>query len=95
MNPSEDSQDLYFFTRLKRKKPNAKRVERRVGIGAWQGEDGKNLIMSQTASHVCIGSKKRLRFEKSGTRHDGQWIMHNYLNTLSVFLCCHLLFQNP
>ena len=77
-NPCDGSRDLYFFTKLKRKKPNAVRVERRVGIGAWQGEDGKNSIMCSTAPHICIGSKKRLRFEKSGTPHDGKWIMHEY-----------------
>ena len=78
LNPYDGSKDLYFFTKLKRKKPNAVRVERRVGIGAWQGEDAKNSIMSSTAPHICIGSKKRLRFEKSGTHHDGKWIMHEY-----------------
>ncbi|KAF7843015.1 NAC domain-containing protein 67 [Senna tora] len=32
-----EGEDLYFFTKLKKKSPKAKRIERRIGIGRCMG----------------------------------------------------------
>lgn len=32
-------QALYFFTQLKKASPKGSRFNRKIGIGAWQGED--------------------------------------------------------
>lgn len=80
-------EDLYLFTRLRRKTPGAKRVERRVGVGAWEGEaSSKKIHMMLLGTPQCVGFMKRFRFEKSQTHQDGAWIMHEYsLNHDSLF----------
>ncbi|KAE9619687.1 putative transcription factor NAM family [Lupinus albus] len=74
---SYEGKDLYIFTTLKKKSLNGSRFVRIIGCGSWEGEDtGKKVIAEGT--NQCIGLKKRFRFEKSGTEHDGAWIMHEY-----------------
>ncbi|KAJ1409896.1 NAC domain [Sesbania bispinosa] len=76
---SYDEKDLYFFTILKRKFEGGTsgRVVRTIGCGAWEGEDvGKAIVATDTKQN--LGMKKRYRFEKSGTEHDGGWILHEY-----------------
>ncbi|XP_016164156.1 NAC domain-containing protein 43 [Arachis ipaensis] len=75
---SYDGKDLYFFTSLKRKfSTNSLRMVRTIGLGCWEGEDiGKEIIANKTNQR--IGMRKRYRFEKSGTSHDGGWILHQY-----------------
>ncbi|KAK7278839.1 hypothetical protein RJT34_23877 [Clitoria ternatea] len=74
---SYGGKDLYFFTRPKKKFPNGSRLVRTIGVGSWEGEDvGKEVVATETKER--IGMKKRFRFEKSGTPHDGAWIMHEY-----------------
>ncbi|KAJ1395057.1 NAC domain [Sesbania bispinosa] len=73
--------DLYFFTTLKKKSPSrssrSRRSVRTIGCGSWEGEDtGKIIVASGT--NQLLGIKKRYRFEKSGTDHDGGWILHEY-----------------
>ncbi|XP_027364303.1 NAC domain-containing protein 2-like [Abrus precatorius] len=74
---SYSGKDLYFFTTHKKKFQNGSRLVRTIGKGSWEGEDvGKEVVASDTNQR--IGIKKRFRFEKSGTHHDGAWIMHEY-----------------
>ncbi|KAE9612315.1 putative transcription factor NAM family [Lupinus albus] len=74
---SYDGRDLYIFTTLKKKSLNGSRFLRIIGCGSWEAEDtGKKVVVE--ATNQCIGLKKRFRFEKSGTVHDGAWIMHEY-----------------
>ncbi|RYR47514.1 hypothetical protein Ahy_A07g033440 [Arachis hypogaea] len=75
---SYDGKDLYFFTTLKRKfSTNSLRMVRTIGLGFWEGEDiGKEIMANKTNQR--IGMRKRYRFEKSGTSHDGGWILHQY-----------------
>ncbi|KAL1365776.1 hypothetical protein AAHE18_03G312800 [Arachis hypogaea] len=75
---SYDGKDLYFFTTLKRKfSTNSLRMVRTIGLGSWEGEDiGKEIMANKTNQR--IGMRKRYRFEKSGTSHDGGWILHQY-----------------
>ncbi|KAJ7950914.1 NAC domain-containing protein [Quillaja saponaria] len=83
-------QDLYFFTKLKRKTLNGSRFDRKIGSGSWEGEDASKPIMSCPDNHQRkqrIGSKKRFRFEKSGTKQDGRWIMIQY--SLDCSLLAH------
>ncbi|XP_061359416.1 NAC domain-containing protein 2-like [Gastrolobium bilobum] len=69
--------DLYFLTTLKKKFPTSSRFVRTIGCGSWEAEDsGKNIMASGTMQ--CIGTRRRLRFEKSGTNHDGAWILYEY-----------------
>ncbi|KAL9438445.1 hypothetical protein AB3S75_024172 [Citrus x aurantiifolia] len=73
----EDGEDLYFFTRLKKKSVNGSRTDRRVSAGTWQGEEAGKVVVSRS-SREKIGSKKRFRYEKDKSPHDGCWIMHEY-----------------
>ncbi|XP_024038403.1 NAC transcription factor 29 [Citrus clementina] len=73
----EDGEDLYFFTHLKKKSVNSSRIDRRVGTGTWQGEDVGKAVVSRN-SRKKIGSKKRFRYEKDKSPHNGCWIMHEY-----------------
>ncbi|RYR46181.1 hypothetical protein Ahy_A07g031938 [Arachis hypogaea] len=47
------------------------------GLGSWEGEDIRKEIMANKTNQR-IGMRKRYRFEKSGTSHDGGWILHQY-----------------
>ncbi|KAJ4721116.1 putative NAC domain-containing protein, partial [Melia azedarach] len=66
-NLLKGEEDLYFFTKLKKKTPKGSRINRKVGLdgGAWQGEDAPTEIVS-TKTQKLIGSKKRFRYEKEG-----------------------------
>ncbi|KDO57427.1 hypothetical protein CISIN_1g045647mg, partial [Citrus sinensis] len=80
----EDGEDLYFFTRLKKKSVNGSRIDRRVGTGTWQGEDAGKAVVSRN-SRKKIGSKKRFRYEKDQSPHNCCWILHEYsLNPLQL-----------
>lgn len=74
---SYDGKDLYFFTTLKRKFLTSSRLVRTIGLGSWEGEDVGKVVMAK-GTNQRIGLKKRFRFEKSGTSHDGAWILHEY-----------------
>ena len=37
-------QTLYFLTQLKNVSPKGLRFNRKIGIGAWQGEDGTKHV---------------------------------------------------
>ncbi|KAJ4721108.1 putative NAC domain-containing protein [Melia azedarach] len=78
-NLLKDDEDLYFFTKLKKKTPKGSRIDRKVGLdgGAWQGEDAPTEIVSSKTQKL-IGSKKRFRYEKEGSDDNGCWIMHEY-----------------
>ncbi|RYR46180.1 hypothetical protein Ahy_A07g031937 [Arachis hypogaea] len=75
---SYDGKDFYFFTILKRKfSTNNLRKVRTIELGSWEGEDiGKEIMPNKTNQR--IGMRKRYRFEKSVTSHDGGWILHQY-----------------
>ncbi|KAJ4706779.1 putative NAC domain-containing protein [Melia azedarach] len=74
----EGDEDLYFFTQLKKKGVNGSRIDRKVGSGAWQGEDSANDVRSRKYNRV-IGSKKRFRYENNKhSKQHGCWIMHEY-----------------
>lgn len=75
-------EDLYFFTRLKKKTSKGSRICRIIGSGAWQGEDAGSQIVSPC--QVVIGLKKRYRYENKGCRDSGCWIMHEYSLDSSV-----------
>ena len=66
----EDGENLYFFTRLKKKSVNSSRIDRRVGTGTWQGEDAGKAVVSRN-SRKKIGSKKRFRYEKDKSPYNG------------------------
>ncbi|GAY35631.1 hypothetical protein CUMW_283260, partial [Citrus unshiu] len=70
----EDGEDLYFSLK---KSVNGSRTDRRVGAGTWQGEEAGKVVVSRN-SREKIGSKKRFRYEKDKSPHDGCWIMHEY-----------------
>ncbi|KAF1860324.1 hypothetical protein Lal_00037663 [Lupinus albus] len=72
-----DGRELYIFTTLKKKSLNGSRFLRIIGCGSWEAEDTGKKVAAEGTS-LCIGLKKRFRFEKSGTQHDGGWILHEY-----------------
>lgn len=80
---SYDGRDLYFFTLLKRKRKFANstgsRSVRTIGLGSWEGEDsGKTIVANNRNQPQPLGTRKRYRFEKSGTDQDGRWILHEF-----------------
>ena len=66
--------ELYFFSIKKRK---ASGLVRTIGLGSWEAENKGRAILTKW-TRQRIGTKKCLRFDKSGTNHDGAWIMHEY-----------------
>ncbi|KAK6233658.1 hypothetical protein QUC31_006071 [Theobroma cacao] len=81
----QSGEDLYFFTKLKKKSQNGSRINRSVGMGTWMGEDSGKPIYSQLSAVQPLGFKKRLRYEGGVPHQVGQWIMHEYsLNTVLV-----------
>ncbi|OIW01604.1 hypothetical protein TanjilG_10913 [Lupinus angustifolius] len=67
---SYDGRELYIFTTLKKKSLNGSRFLRIIGCGSWEAEDTGKKVVAEGINQ-CIGLKKRFRFEKSGTEHDG------------------------
>ena len=53
----KDGEDLYFFTRLKKKSVNGSKIGCRVGTSTWQGEDADKVVVSHN-SRKKIGSMK-------------------------------------
>ncbi|XVF67058.1 hypothetical protein PTKIN_Ptkin10aG0090400 [Pterospermum kingtungense] len=75
------SQDLYFFTQLKKKTSNGSRINRSLGKGTWKGEDsGKQITYSRFQEKPKpLGFKKRFRYEDgNGRGHGHGWILHEY-----------------
>ncbi|CAH9143239.1 unnamed protein product [Cuscuta epithymum] len=74
---------LYFFTRLKKRRPGNARYSRRIGdedeMGTWKAQDrGKPIYMSGSVPEL-IGYKRSLRYEnKELKEHDGKYIMKEY-----------------
>nr|XP_027189266.1 NAC domain-containing protein 83-like [Cicer arietinum] len=75
--------DLYFFTLLKKKSATSSRMVRTIGMGTWEAEDAKKDIVDKETCQL-LGNKKRYRFEKSGTIHDYEWILHEYKLDMSL-----------
>ncbi|KAF3432082.1 hypothetical protein FNV43_RR26821 [Rhamnella rubrinervis] len=72
-------EDLYFFTKLKKTTPKAKKTYRKVGSGTWKGQATATSVYSD--EKVVTGSKKRFHYENSNGRdqQDGvSWIMFEY-----------------
>jgi hypothetical protein len=69
--------DLYVFSILRKKSATSTRVVRTIGIGAWEGEDSGKSIFAKDTNRL-LGIRKRYRFEKSDTKQDGGWILHEY-----------------
>ncbi|KAK6233655.1 hypothetical protein QUC31_006061 [Theobroma cacao] len=81
----QSDEDLYFFTKLKKKSQNGSRINRSVGTGTWMGEDSGKPIYSQLSAIQPLGFKRRFRYEGGVPQQVGQWIMHEYsLNTTLV-----------
>ena len=61
------------------KKKKASRLVRTIGLGSWEAENEVRAILASKGNRQRrIGTKRRLWFDKSGTNHDGAWIMHEY-----------------
>ncbi|WJX17684.1 hypothetical protein P8452_07570 [Trifolium repens] len=69
--------DLYVFSILRKKSATSTRIVRTIGIGAWEGEDSGKSIFAKDTNRL-LGIRKRYRFEKSDTKQDGGWILHEY-----------------
>ncbi|WRX11516.1 NAC domain - like 10 [Theobroma cacao] len=59
----QSNEDLYFFTKLKKKSQNGSRINRSVGTGTWMGEDSGKPIHSQLSATQPLGFKRRFRYE--------------------------------
>ncbi|KAJ0090695.1 hypothetical protein Patl1_13937 [Pistacia atlantica] len=83
----EKAEDLYAFTPLKKTSSKGKRICRKVGSGAWYGEDAAQEIQDNRV----IGYKKSFRYENKASEHDGEWIMHEYtLLGQDQFVLCRI-----
>ncbi|CAN4102980.1 unnamed protein product [Withania somnifera] len=67
---------LYFFTELKKNKRENTRYVRSVGKGSWKSQDKGKAVCSERGS--ILGYKRSLRYQNSGSPHDGQWLMKEY-----------------
>ncbi|KAJ0010141.1 hypothetical protein Pint_33477 [Pistacia integerrima] len=68
------SQEPWEIWEFYKKSSKSKIFCRKVGLGAWQGEDAAQEIQDNRV----IGYKKRFRYENKGSEHYGEWIMHEY-----------------
>ncbi|WRX12166.1 NAC domain - like 10 [Theobroma cacao] len=59
----QSDEDLYFFTKLKKKSQNGSRINRSVGTGTWMGEDSGKPIYSRLSAIQPLGFKRRFRYE--------------------------------
>ncbi|KAH9648689.1 NAC domain-containing protein [Citrus sinensis] len=72
-------QALYFFTQLKKVSPKGSRFNRKIGFGAWQGEDGAKPVLAVGSDDQILGFKKRFRYEsRKNPEQNGRWIMHEF-----------------
>uniref|UniRef100_A0A2N9EBU4 NAC domain-containing protein n=1 Tax=Fagus sylvatica TaxID=28930 RepID=A0A2N9EBU4_FAGSY len=81
----KNEEDMYVFTKLKKKSVKSSRFDRTVGeIGAWKGEDsGVKLYYEDKNNRGTItkvhGIRKRFRYESScNSVQDGRWTMYEY-----------------
>lgn len=76
------SNDLLFFTKLKKK---GSRVDRSVGIGGcWHGEDAGKKISVDLNLFGCIEAEKKrfsYRNKKTGSEQQCGWILHEFCLT--------------
>lgn len=85
-------QDMLFFTQHKMVNPDGLRIQRKVGSGGtWsEGEPGK-LIFDSKLMQKPIGQKRKFRYEKKGSEHNGCWYLEEYsllsMNSASYVLC--------
>lgn len=91
-NNMKKNEELYVFTKLKKKSVKGTRFDRTVGDnGAWKGEDSgvkiycddnPSALDTETATPPIRvhGVKKRYRYESSSksVNDDGRWIMYEY-----------------
>lgn len=91
-NNMKKNEELYMFTKLKKKSVKGTRFDRTVGDkGAWKGEDSgvkiycddkTSALETETATPPIRvhGLKKRYRYESSSksVNDDGRWIMYEY-----------------
>ncbi|CAL1406098.1 unnamed protein product [Linum trigynum] len=89
-------QNLYFFTRLKSKSTNGKRILRRVGKneGTWHGEDAGSKINCWSEAEgknvYLTGFKKRFNYRNLKSDQNGQWIMHEFSLSNTEYVICRL-----
>lgn len=83
----QDSKErvIYVFTPLKRRSPGNSRYSRTIGDGiekgTWKAQDrGKPIYRydDKKQPRQLIGYKRSLRYEKSGSIHDGKFLMKEY-----------------
>nr|UBT01689.1 NAC transcription factor 85 [Litchi chinensis] len=78
----EESEEdtLYFFTRLKKKHGNGKRVDRVTEWGTWRSQNDKEIYGYNGDQKVKIGGKRSFSFiPKNGVQERrGKWVMHEY-----------------
>nr|UBT01648.1 NAC transcription factor 44 [Litchi chinensis] len=71
-----EEDNLYFFTRLKKKHENGKSME----WGTWRGQNGKEIYGYNGDQKVKIGGKRSFSFiPKNGVQEmRDRWVMHEY-----------------
>ncbi|KAK9944786.1 hypothetical protein M0R45_010336 [Rubus argutus] len=72
------SEDLYFFTQLKKVSDNGSNVARKAGSGTWKGETSGIKVYDSKDTQKILGSWKRFHYEPTQPNQNGSWIMIEY-----------------
>jgi hypothetical protein len=72
------SEDLYFFTQLKKVSDNGSNVARKAGSGTWKGETSGVKVYDSKDTQKILGSWKRFHYEPTQPNQNGSWIMIEY-----------------
>ncbi|KAL5713019.1 hypothetical protein ACHQM5_015136 [Ranunculus cassubicifolius] len=79
---SNSASELYFFTRIKKKYDQGKKIDRVVGKGTWKIQSTKNVYDDPQNKRI-IGFKRTLNFVEDPSsltrKTQNSWIMHEYI----------------
>ncbi|WRX13088.1 NAC domain - like 10 [Theobroma cacao] len=68
-------EDLYFFTRSKKKTQNSSKMNRLIGTGTWMITGPAEAITYSQLSAQPLGFKKRFRYKGEVAQQVSQWII--------------------
>ncbi|OMP05739.1 No apical meristem (NAM) protein [Corchorus capsularis] len=75
---THNKEDLYFFTRLKKKSSTDSRTNRSVGSGTWNDNSDTKEIKHPRHPSQTLGIRKRYRYEDGKPDQVGKWILHEF-----------------
>ncbi|XP_062002426.1 NAC domain-containing protein 71-like [Rosa rugosa] len=75
----DQSEDLYFFTKLKKMGDSASMYRaRRSGSGTWKGKNKGVTVYDSKNKKIVLGTRKLFHYENNESDQNRCWIMHEY-----------------